>query len=309
MAPSIWMPRWLSARSSMITGTAGATRPWTRAAVEVEQTMMLTRRTSRLSAGPSAGQVSIRAMFGRAAAAIECSRVWAVSTSAATTPTRVPARQLGQAMEGLQMRLRQQREHGDPQTVQPALHLREMAEAGDRCGPAIRLVPPPHGGRQVLRSTLSTRTGSCASSSRPKKSSSARAALDEEHLDGRPEGGRARRRPRSGRPPPRHRGSSPSAAARITASFRKPSRRVGDGRGRRAEATNTPLPRRASTCPLRLRSSIARATVFGLMPRKPASSRMLGQRLVSRDSARLDDVLQLLRQLPADRDRATDIDT
>jgi hypothetical protein len=42
-------------------------------AVELEQTMTLTRGTSRFSARPSAGHVSIRAMFGRAAAAIECS--------------------------------------------------------------------------------------------------------------------------------------------------------------------------------------------------------------------------------------------
>jgi hypothetical protein len=74
----------------MITGTVGSRRPWTRSAVEVEQTMTLTRRTSRLS-GPSwAGQLSIRAMFGRAAVAIECSGVWAVSTAAEITPTRVP---------------------------------------------------------------------------------------------------------------------------------------------------------------------------------------------------------------------------
>ena len=47
---------------------------------------------------------------------------------------------------------------------------------------------------------------------------------------------------------------------------------------------------------------MARGTVFGLMPRKPASSRMLG--LVPRDAAALDEVLELLRQWPADRDRA-----
>ena len=68
----------------------------------------------------------------------------------------------------------------------------------------------------------------------------------------------------------------PSAAARITVSFKKSPRRVGEVRVGSVEATNTRLPRRASTYPLRLRSSIARATVFGLMPRKPASSRMLG---------------------------------
>ena len=55
--------------------------------------------------------------------------------------------------------------------------------------------------------------------------------------------------------------------------------------------------------------SMARATVFGSTPRKPASSRMLGQRLVPRDAAALDDVLELLRQLPADRDRAVLIHT
>src|SRR5205823_145425 len=40
--------------------------------------------------------------------------------------------------------------------------------------------------------------------------------------------------------------------------------------------TNTPRPRRTSTYPLCLRSSMTRATVFALMPRNPASSRMFG---------------------------------
>ena len=69
----------------------------------------------------------------------------------------------------------------------------------------------------------------------------------------------------------------PWAAARITVSCRKAARRRGAGRAGGAEATNTPFPRRASTYPLRFRSSMTRATVFGLTLRKPASSRMLGR--------------------------------
>jgi hypothetical protein len=84
---AFWMARWLSARSSMMTGTVAPTRPWTRPAADVEQTMTSTRRTSRPSARPAAAQVSTRAMFGNAAAVIECSSVWLVSTAAATTPT------------------------------------------------------------------------------------------------------------------------------------------------------------------------------------------------------------------------------
>jgi len=73
----------------------------------------------------------------------------------------------------------------------------------------------------------------------------------------------------------------------------------GGARGR-AGVTNMPLPRRASTYPLCLRSSTTRATVFVLMPRKPPA-RDAGQGLLTRDAAPVDGVLELLRQLPADR--------
>jgi hypothetical protein len=90
IVPSIWIARWLSARSSLMTDTVAPARPWTHPAAHVEQTMRSTRRTSRPSARPAAAQVSTRAMFGNAAAVIECSSVWLVSTAGATPPIRVP---------------------------------------------------------------------------------------------------------------------------------------------------------------------------------------------------------------------------
>ncbi len=68
----------------------------------------------------------------------------------------------------------------------------------------------------------------------------------------------------------------PMAEARITISLRKASRRVEERRAGGSEATKTPFPRRTCTYPSRFRSSMVRATVLGLMPRKRANSRMLG---------------------------------
>ena len=204
------------------------------------------------------------------------------------------------------MRLRQEREHGNPQAVQMALHLREVPEARDRSGPVTGPRLPPHGGRQVLEKHLGHPDRQASLELPPKEIELRRAALDEEDLDAPAQG---RGDPDAGQAQDAHRhviGSHPQGR-RADHGVLQEAFAVGQGeRGGDAEATNTPLPRRASTYPRRLRSSIARATVFGLMPRKPASSRMLG-RAWSRDAAGLDEVLQLLRQLPADRDRAAGI--
>src|SRR5437870_927781 len=82
--------RWSRARASVLPCTAAPASPRTRSAAALEQTMTSTRRTRRPSAAPVAGQAPTSAMFGRAALAIECSRLWAVSAAAETTPTRVP---------------------------------------------------------------------------------------------------------------------------------------------------------------------------------------------------------------------------
>ena len=270
------MARWLSARSSTITGTVGPTSPRTRSAAEVEQTIASTRRTSRPNAGPvgGAGLDPRDVRQGRVD-----DRVLQVVGGLALGGDHAhprPRRELGQAVEGFQMHLGEERDDRNPQAAQPALHLREMAKAGDRGGPVIGRRLPSDGGRQLLEEHLVHADREVRLELPPKEVQLRRTALDEEHRDGPPGGRPTRRRPRSRRPPPRRRGSSRGPPRGSPRPSERPRGESGTGGRDRTGVTNTPFPRRASTCPLRLRSSIARATVFGLMPRKPASSRMLG---------------------------------
>jgi hypothetical protein len=93
----------------------------------------------------------------------------------------------------------------------------------------------------------------------------------------------------------------PRAAARITVPFKRPSRR---GRVGSVEATNILLPRRASTYPLPFEILDCARHGVRIDVEKAGALPDARQRLIARDAATLDDVLQLLRQLPADRDRA-----
>ena len=99
------------------------------------------------------------------------------------------ARQLSQTLQRLEMRLRQEREHGDPQALQAALHLRKMTEAGHRRGPATRSGLPPYGGRQILEEHLGHPDRQLRLELPREEVELRHAALYEQHLGGPPERG------------------------------------------------------------------------------------------------------------------------
>ena len=259
----------------MISWTRGPASALTRSAADVEQTITSTRRTRRDSAGPATRLVPTRVMFGRLALAIECSRLCAVSGSAEATPTRVPGGSWARAWRVSRCASASSAITGMPRPFRS----RSTSGRWQKLVTATRQRPARAGRRATFasspRSTRSARTGRWASSCPAKKSSSGGL-----HSTRRTStvpwtaGGRTPARLRT--PTARSSAVMPRAAARITVSCRKLSRRCGEGRAGGAGATNMPLPRRASTYPLCLRSSTTRATVLVLIPRKPASSRMLG---------------------------------
>ena len=269
--------------------------------------MTLTRRTSRFSAGPSAGHVSIRAMFGRAAAAIECSSGVRRLHGRGDHAHPRAARQLSQTLQRLEMRLRQEREHGDPQTLQAALDLRKMAEAGHRRGPVARSSLPPHGGRQVLEQHLGHTDRQLSLELACEEIELRRAALDEEHFGGRPESGD----PEAGQAQDARRHLVGRQAERRRADHRvlQETLAVGQGRARRRRRGHEDAlaaPRLHVAAPFQILDRARHgvridAEETGELPDA-------GQRLIPRNAARLDDMLELLRQLPADRDRAPGID-
>ena len=183
------------------------------------------------------------AMFGRAAAAIECFRVCAVSMAAATTPTASRAEAEPDAGGSRDAPPPEARAR-NAQAVQTALHLREMTEAGDRCGPGDQPELPPHGGRQVLEEHLD-HTDRQVSLELPSKKSSSGTLHSTRRTSAAPRRAASPTPARLSTPAATSSGVIPRAAARITVSLRKPSRLVRVGRGDDAEATNTPLPRRA----------------------------------------------------------------
>ena len=66
---------------------------------------------------------------------------------------------LRQALEGLEVHLRKEREHRDPQTVQTPLHLREMRKGRDRSDPLTPRSLPSDGRRHVPEEHFAARTG------------------------------------------------------------------------------------------------------------------------------------------------------
>src|SRR5439155_21671447 len=65
-----------------------------------------------------------------------------------------PRRELGQTVEGLEMRLGEERDHRNPLAAQQPRHLREMAEARDRRPPTTGLLLAPYGRRQLTEEQL-----------------------------------------------------------------------------------------------------------------------------------------------------------
>src|SRR6266545_4534330 len=191
-----------------------------------------------------------------------------------------PRRELGQAVERLEMRLGEQRDHRNSLALQELLHLREMTKARDRNPPATGLLLPPCDRRELGEEHLVDADRQVGLELPGKKVELRRTALHQEDLDGPANGGgpdpgqaqNAHRQVVGGHP--EGRGPDHRILQEALAEMRGGAGGRGGGGG--AGATNTPFPRRASTYPLCFRSSITRATVFGLTPRKPASSRMLG---------------------------------
>ena len=236
--------------------------------------MTSTRRTRRTRATPSGGQVPTSAMpaGGRGRQVFQVLR--GLSGGQGRAHPRA-GRELGQPVERLELYLGEKRDHQHPGAGQDLLHLRQMEETRDGgvqrpAGFCRRTVAP-----SSPSSTLSTRTGRWASSSRARSRAPGECT---------PRGGPRRclerrlagPRPGSGRPPPGRRRSSRGRRPGYGV-VQEPLPKGGGRPDGGAGATNTPFPRRASTYPLRLRSSMTRATVLALMPRNPASSRMLGR--------------------------------
>src|SRR5437773_4334132 len=248
-AASISIARWSRARSSMITCTVGPASPRTRSAAAVEQTMTSTRRSRRPNAAPSAGQAPTRAMFGRPAFAIECSRLWAVSTAAEATPTRVPdgswakrwrvsrCASARSAITGTPLPLRSRSTSGRWQKLVTAARQRPA------CFSRVTVANSP-------RSTLSTRTGRWASSC-PAISRAPAGCIPRGGPPRSPGQPQAERWPRSARRPPGRRRSSrgpPPASP-----YPVESRCGGEGRGGRAAPG--PRTRPSPAEPPRIRSA------------------------------------------------------
>src|SRR6059036_1690950 len=100
-----------------------------------------------------------------------------------------PRRELGQTVEGLEMRLGEERDHRNPMTAQEPLHLREMAEARDRRPPTTGRPLAPHGRRQLAEEHLVDADRKVSLELPGKEVELRRAALHEENLDGPLDGG------------------------------------------------------------------------------------------------------------------------
>jgi hypothetical protein len=209
-------------------------------------------------------------------------------------------------VEGLQMHLREERDHRDPQAVQPALHLPEMAKAGDRRPPAIRARLTPHGPRQLPEEHLVDPNRELGLELPPKEVQLRLAALDEEHRDGPPEGGQSdagHAQDADGHVVGGHL-EGRRTDHRILQKVLAASRERAGGHSWGYEHTLAP-PRRHVPAPLEILDRARhRVRIDAEEPRELSDAR---QRLVPRDAAALDDLLQLLRQLPANRDRAMSI--
>jgi len=165
------------------------------------------------------------------------------------------------------MGLGEERNDRDSPASQHALNLGEMAEARDRRPPAPGRRATARDCRQLAEEHLVDTDRKMGLELPGEEVELRRAAFHEQDFDHPVDGGR----PHAGQAQDATASSSaviPTAAARITTSLRNPSRRPGDGRTGGAAATNTPRPPPRLHVSALLRSSMTRATVFVLMPRK-----------------------------------------
>ena len=203
--------------------------------------MTSTRRTSRFSAAPSAGHVSIRRDVRQAG--IGDGVLQAVSRLHCRGDHAHPRRrrQLGQALQRLEMRLRQERDApgspGPPGAARPP----EDGRSWSPPPPIARSLLTPHGGRQLLEEHLVHADRQLGLELAAKKSSSG--GLHSTRRTSAAPRTAAGPTPATLRTPTAtSSGVIPRAAARITMSCRKALATVRGRAGRRAGATNTPFP-------------------------------------------------------------------
>src|SRR5882724_432304 len=215
-------------------------------------------------------------------------------------------RELGQTVEGLEMRLGEQRDHGNPLTLQKALHLREMTEARDRCPPPTGLLRAPCDRRQLGEEHFLDTDRQVGLELPGKEIELRRAALDQKDLDGPADRGR----PDSGQAQNAHRqvvGRHPESRGPYHRILQEGLAEVRGGPGwrRRGHEHAPPPPRLHVSKALQ----VVDDTRDGVWIDAEESSQLpdAGQRLVPRDAAALDGVAKLLHQLEPDRDRAVPV--
>ena len=217
-----------------------------------------------------------------------------------------PRRQLGQAVEGLQVRLGEERDHRDAPAVQPPLHLREMREAGDRGRPLPRRRRPARDRRQVAEQHLVHADRKLRRELPAEEVELRRAALDEEHRDGPADGGEPR--PGHAEDAQRHVVGGHPEGRRADHRILQKGRAPGRGRARRQRRGHEhPLAPARLHVPAPLEILDRPRHRVRIDAEEPGQLPDAGQGVLPRDAAALDDVLELLRQLPADRDRAVGI--
>src|SRR5207247_5192760 len=92
-------------------------------------------------------------------------------------------------VEGLEMRLGEERDHRDPLAAQKPPHLPEMAEARDRRLPTTGLLLAPHGRRQITEEHLVDADREVRLEAPGKEVELRRAAVPEEDRHGPLDGG------------------------------------------------------------------------------------------------------------------------
>ena len=216
-------------------------------------------------------------------------------------------RQLGEPVEGLEVRLGQEGDHRDAPAVQAPLHLGEVAEAGDGDPPPGGALPAPHDRGQLAEEHAVDVDRQVRLELAGEEVELGRAALHEEDLHGPLDGGG----PDPGQAQHAHReivGAHPERG--------RPDHRVlqealpkmrGGACGRRGGHEHASAPPGLHVTALLEVLHDARDRV-GVDPEEAGQLADAGQGLLARDAAALDDVLELLRQLPADRDGALRVD-
>ena len=205
------------------------------------------------------------------------------------------------------MRLGKKRDDRNAATAQAPLHLGEMAEARDGGLPATGLLLAPRDRRQLAEKHLLDADRQVGLELSGKEVELGRAAFHEEDVHGPLDGGR----PDAGHGQHAHRqvvGGHPEG--------RRPDDRIaqeafadasgGAGGRRRCHEHAPPPPSLHVSALLEILDDAGHRVRVD--PEESSQLPDAGECLVPQDAVVLDDVLELLRQLPADRDRAAGVD-